>query len=66
MACKYCSGEHESLYKINTVDVFIEHWINGNPKYTLCVEANLDGYEVFENINLNYCPRCGRNLKNEE
>lgn len=54
--CKYCSGDvDERAYLINEDNELI--YIDGNGKLTLD-----NAWEV----QLNYCPMCGRNLKEEE
>ena len=72
--CKYCEGikEHKNLYISGIPDVVIDE-ISVCPEGTVTVlkiahSENSDNAQMFfdANININFCPMCGRDLRKEE
>lgn len=76
-SCEYCRDWEENecssdiltasiplMPAITDVEINFELFINRNKKIELYVHDGADGYRVYESNAINYCPFCGRSLKN--
>lgn len=58
--CKYCNGDEAYLLDDSPIDSYIE--LDRTPKITILVYHG-DGWSLTErNIDIKYCPMCGRKL----
>lgn len=65
--CDFCSGEYESEYKDhrNGYCLWLEVYLFNNLIAAIC-QANDENGEMIEDsieIQMNYCPVCGRDLQ---
>jgi hypothetical protein len=58
--CKYCEGEMTGFPTINNDPSNISMTTIGNNTYLLIHDYNTISYKYVE---INYCPICGRNFK---
>ena len=67
--CKYCDDDGELIYhKWENTHKGSKGMSVGVVFDELCIDASADTYEpnyIEEVIKINYCPMCGRNLKEE-
>ena len=65
--CEFCNGEYESEYKDrrNGYCIWLEVYPENNVM-AFMAQANDEMGEMIEDyieVQMNYCPNCGRNLK---
>lgn len=61
MICEYCTNEKDIDYKDEN-DTKMWLFINGN---NLCAEVDTYGFSASIFAKINYCPICGKALKEE-
>lgn len=64
--CEYCEGEDlkeivKVRSKIEQTDVYVDFTSDGKP--ILAMETMLDGCGAYHFAEINYCPKCGRDLR---